>query len=80
MKQILVTFTALLLTAIVADAQVSSYEDFTYPHQAVKERKPIPYRYIREANVKWSIKQLENIPEFEEEIRNGKLMNLAATR
>ena len=27
-----------------------------------------------EANVKWSIKQLENIPEFEEEIRNGKLM------
>ena len=54
MKQILVTFTALLLTAIVADAQVSSYEDFTYPHQAVKERKPIPYRYIREANVKWS--------------------------
>lgn len=27
-----------------------------------------------EANVKWSMQQLENIPEFEEEIKNGKLM------
>lgn len=32
----------------------SSYEDFTYPHRAVKERKPIPHRFIREANVKYS--------------------------
>ncbi|MBR9860447.1 gliding motility protein GldN [bacterium] len=54
MKQILVTLTALLLTVFSVNAQVSSYEDFTYPHTAVKERKPVPYRYIREANVKWS--------------------------
>ena len=35
-------------------AQISKFEDFTFPHTAVKERKAVPYRYIREANVKWS--------------------------
>jgi gliding motility associated protien GldN len=54
MKKILVILIALLLTGVGAQAQVSSYEDFTYPHTAVKERKAVPYRYIREANVKWS--------------------------
>lgn len=54
MKKILVILIALLLTGLGVQAQVSSYEDFTYPHTAVKERKAVPYRYIREANVKWS--------------------------
>ena len=54
MKKILVILIALLLTGLGVDAQTSSYEDFTYPHTAVKERKAVPYRYIREANVKWS--------------------------
>lgn len=54
MKKILVILIALLLTGMGVQAQVSSYEDFTYPHTAVKERKAVPYRYIREANVKWS--------------------------
>jgi hypothetical protein len=44
----------LMLIAGVSQAQVSKFEDFTYPHTAVKERKAVPYRYIREANVKWS--------------------------
>ena len=54
MNKILVILIALLLTGVGVQAQVSSYEDFTYPHTAVKERKAVPYRYIREANVKWS--------------------------
>lgn len=54
MKKILVILTALLLMGVGAQAQISSYEDFTYPHTQVKESKAVPYRYIREANVKWS--------------------------
>ena len=54
MKKTLVIFMTLLLVATAADAQVSKFEDYTYPHTAVKERKAVPYRYIREANVKWS--------------------------
>ena len=54
MKRILVIFMTLMLIAGVSQAQVSKFEDFTYPHTAVKERKAVPYRYIREANVKWS--------------------------
>jgi len=37
-----------------ANAQISKFEDFTFPHTAVKERKAIPYRYVREANIKWA--------------------------
>jgi len=50
----MVIFMTLMLIAGVSQAQVSKFEDFTYPHTAVKERKAVPYRYIREANVKWS--------------------------
>jgi len=53
MKRTLVIFMTLMLIAGVSQAQ-SKFEDFTYPHTAVKERKAVPYRYIREANVKWS--------------------------
>ncbi len=54
MKRTLLIFMTLMLMAGVSQAQVSKFEDFTYPHTAVKERKAVPYRYIREANVKWS--------------------------
>lgn len=54
MKKFLVVLIALLFTGLGANAQVSKFEDYTYPHTAVKERKAVPYRYIREANVKWS--------------------------
>lgn len=54
MKKTLVIIMTLLIVATAANAQVSKFEDFTYPHTAVKERKAVPYRYIREANVKWS--------------------------
>jgi len=54
MNKTLVIITTLLIAATAANAQVSKFEDFTYPHTAVKERKAVPYRYIREANVKWS--------------------------
>lgn len=53
MKKLLVYLTISLMS-VGAFAQNSVYEDYTYPHQAVKERKVIPHRYIREANVKWS--------------------------
>ncbi len=47
----------LVLLAIFANVEEgwaqSSYEDWTYPSTAVKERKVIPHRYIREANVKF---------------------------
>lgn len=54
MKRTLLILMTLMLMAGVSQAQVSKFEDFTYPHTAVKERKAVPYRYIREANVKWS--------------------------
>ena len=33
---------------------MAQYEDWTFPKTAVAERKVIPYRYIREGNVRWS--------------------------
>lgn len=54
MKRALLIFMTCTLIAGASKAQISSFEDFTYPHTAVKERKAVPYRYIREANVKWS--------------------------
>ena len=54
MKRALVIFMSLLFVTTALQAQVSKFEDYTYPHTAVKERKAVPYRYIREANVKWS--------------------------
>ncbi|PCJ66501.1 MAG: hypothetical protein COA58_06910 [Bacteroidetes bacterium] len=54
MKKTIVIFMTLMLVAMAGQAQVSKFEDYTYPHTAVKERKAVPYRYIREANVKWS--------------------------
>ena len=32
----------------------SSFEDFTYYKSAVKERQVVPYRFIREANIKYA--------------------------
>lgn len=43
----------LALTVSLGTMAQSSYEDWTYPSTAVKERKVIPHRYIREANVKY---------------------------
>jgi gliding motility associated protien GldN len=54
MKKTLVTLIILLFAASSSQAQNSKFEDYTYPRTAVKERKAVPYRYIREANVKWS--------------------------
>jgi len=54
MKRTVVIFMSLLFVTTALQAQVSKFEDYTYPHTAVKERKAVPYRYIREANVKWS--------------------------
>lgn len=65
MKKTFVIFISLLLVAISAQAQSSKFEDYTYPHTAVKERKAVPYRYIREANVKWS-KRIERVIDVRE--------------
>ncbi len=72
MKKILVILFALLLTGFGADAQISKFEDYTYPHTAVKERKAVPYRYIREANVKWS-KRIHRIIDVRE--KQNKVMH-----
>ena len=65
MKKTFVIFISLLLVALSAQAQSSKFEDYTYPHTAVKERKAVPYRYIREANVKWS-KRIERVIDVRE--------------
>ncbi|MDA9111173.1 gliding motility protein GldN [Bacteroidia bacterium] len=54
MKRALLIFMTCIFVAGASQAQNSSFEDYTYPHTAAKERKAVPYRYIREANVKWS--------------------------
>lgn len=54
MKRTLLIVLSCVIIAGASNAQISAFEDFTYPHTAVKERKAVPYRYIREANVKWS--------------------------
>jgi len=56
-------------TTISAMAQ---YEDWTFPKTAVAERKVIPYRYIREANVKWS-KRIDRVIDVREKM--NKLMD-----
>tara|TARA_B110000902_G_scaffold42048_2_gene45608 strand:+ start:10917 stop:11726 length:810 start_codon:yes stop_codon:yes gene_type:complete len=60
------------LIAGASKAQISAFEDFTYPHTAVKERKAVPYRYIREANVKWS-KRIHRIIDVRE--KQNKVMH-----
>jgi len=65
MKKTFVIFISLLLVVLSAQAQSSKFEDYTYPHTAVKERKAVPYRYIREANVKWS-KRIERVIDVRE--------------
>ena len=72
MKKTLVIFMTLLIAATAANAQVSKFEDFTYPHTAVKERKAVPYRYIREANVKWS-KRIHRVIDVRE--KQNKIMH-----
>ena len=54
MNRILIICMTIFLMTSASKAQISKFEDFTFPHTAVKERKAVPYRYIREANVKWS--------------------------
>ena len=61
-----------MIIGIGANAQVSKFEDYTYPHTAVKERKAVPYRYIREANVKWS-KRIHRIIDVRE--KQNKVMH-----
>jgi gliding motility associated protien GldN len=58
-----------LVTIGKASAQ---YEDWTFPKTAVAERKVIPYRYIREANVKWS-KRIDRVIDVREKM--NKLMD-----
>jgi gliding motility associated protien GldN len=54
MRKLVLICAGLILMTTTTQAQISKFEDFTFPHTAVKERKAVPYRYIREANVKWS--------------------------
>ncbi|MEC8739069.1 MAG: gliding motility protein GldN [Bacteroidota bacterium] len=52
-----IIFIGLVLFFIVGPKTVfsqSSYEDFTYYKSAVKERQVIPYRFIREGNIKYA--------------------------
>jgi gliding motility associated protien GldN len=72
MKKILVVLIAVMAITVVANAQNSGFEDYTYPHTAVKERKAVPYRYIREANVKWS-KRIERVIDVRE--KQNKVMH-----
>ncbi len=72
MKKILVVLIAVMAITVVANAQSSGFEDYTYPHTAVKERKAVPYRYIREANVKWS-KRIERVIDVRE--KQNKVMH-----
>ena len=72
MKKFLAILITLLIGNLSVDAQISSYEDYTYPHTAVKERKAVPYRYIREANVKWS-KRIERVIDVRE--KQNKVMH-----
>lgn len=72
MNKILVVLIALMMIAVGANAQSSGFEDYTYPHTAVKERKAVPYRYIREANVKWS-KRIERVIDVRE--KQNKVMH-----
>lgn len=54
MNRILLIGAVFIFIGGEANAQISKFEDFTFPHTAVKERKAIPYRYVREANIKWA--------------------------
>ena len=72
MKRALLIFMTCTLIAGASKAQISAFEDFTYPHTAVKERKAVPYRYIREANVKWS-KRIHRIIDVRE--KQNKVMH-----
>ncbi|MDG2455784.1 MAG: gliding motility protein GldN [Bacteroidia bacterium] len=72
MKRTMLIFMTCMLIVGASKAQISAFEDFTYPHTAVKERKAIPYRYIREANVKWS-KRIHRIIDVRE--KQNKVMH-----
>jgi gliding motility associated protien GldN len=54
----------ILLFAGFANAQ-QNFEDFTFPHDAVKERKAIPYPFLREADVAYQ-KRVERIVDTRE--------------
>jgi hypothetical protein len=72
MKRTMLIFMTCMLIVGASKAQISAFEDFTYPHTAVKERKAVPYRYIREANVKWS-KRIHRIIDVRE--KQNKVMH-----
>ena len=46
---------------------MAQYEDWTFPKTAVAERKVIPYRYIREGNVRWS-KRIDRVIDVREKM------------
>ena len=60
----------IILAAIIVctfSSAMAQYEDWTFPKTAVAERKVIPYRYIREANVKWS-KRIDRVIDVREKM------------
>lgn len=56
-----------IILVVSASSVKAQYEDYTYPKSAVAERKVIPYRYIREANVKYS-KRIERVIDVREKV------------
>ncbi|MCB9252821.1 MAG: gliding motility protein GldN [Flavobacteriales bacterium] len=46
---------------------MAQYEDWTFPKTAVAERKVIPYRYIREANVRYA-KRIDRVIDVREKM------------
>ncbi|MCC6721444.1 MAG: gliding motility protein GldN [Bacteroidia bacterium] len=56
-----------IVTLSIAYSSNAQYEDWTFPKQAVAERKVIPYRYIREANVKWA-KRIDRVIDVREKM------------
>jgi gliding motility associated protien GldN len=63
MRQIIL---AIILISTIGSS-MAQYEDYTYPKSAVAERKVIPYRYIREGNVKYS-KRIERVIDVREKV------------
>lgn len=51
---------------------INGYEDFNYSKDAVKDRRVIKYRYIREANVQW-LKRVHRVIDTRE--KKNKVMN-----
>lgn len=59
-----------IITLSITYSAKAQYEDWTFPKTAVAERKVIPYRYIREANVKWA-KRIDRVIDVREKNEQG---------